>query len=251
MKLDKSTRAALHPCVAHRGFSGKAPENTMAAFRMALNEPYVCWMELDVHLSRDDVPVVIHDATLNRTTSGRGRVIDFTAEELGNLDAGSWFDRSFANECIPTLESVLRLTAGRCRLNIELKGNDADYDRLARRTIEVLRAFGMENEHVVTSFQPDILRAVRQYSRSLRIGLIIDERPVNLVDRLIALDCSYLSIGFRHIDEKLLKQASKAYIEVMAWTVNSTSDLRRLAARPEAFQLCTNYPDRWLEAIEK
>ncbi|RED84341.1 MULTISPECIES: glycerophosphodiester phosphodiesterase [Cohnella] len=249
-KMDKQTKAALHPCVAHRGFSGKAPENTLAAFKLALSHPHVKWMELDVHLSKDGVPVVIHDGTLERTTNGRGRVADYSAEQLASLDAGSWMDASFSSEGVPTLEQVLDLAAGRCKLNIELKSDDADFERLASRAVEVIRSRKMEAEHTITSFEPAILRAVRKAAPELRIGLIIDDNPDDLVERLISLDCSYLSIGFYHLNEKLLEQTAKASIEVMAWTVNSVSDLGRLAARPEAFQLCTNYPDRWLAVVE-
>jgi glycerophosphoryl diester phosphodiesterase len=218
---------------------------------MALSQPQVSWIELDVHLSRDDVPVVIHDGTLKRTTNGAGRVIDYTAEELGRLDAGSWFHPSFSAEGVPTLAEVLALTAGKCRLNVELKGDDADHDLLARRAVEVIRAQGREGEIIVTSFNADIVRAVRRHSSRLRTGFIIDARPADLVETLIAMDASYLSIGFRHIDLRLLKQAAAASIDVMAWTVNSVSDLRRLADRPEPFQLCTNYPDRWLTAVKE
>jgi len=248
--MEKLKLAELHPCVAHRGFSGIAPENTMAAFKLALGYPHVQWMELDVHLSKDGVPVVIHDSTLDRTTNVRGRVADFTAEELARLNAGGWKDASYSSEGIPTLEKVLELAAGRCRLNIELKGGDSDFERLASRAVEVIRSRGAEGDHVITSFEPAVLRAVRKHSPNLRTGLIIDDNPPDLVEKLIELDCSYLSIGFRHLNGKLLEQTAKASIDVMAWTVNSVSDLRRLAVRPEAFQLCTNYPDRWLAAIE-
>lgn len=246
--MNDNTHAALHPCVAHRGFSGMAPENTMAAFRLAMNQPYVQWIELDVHLSRDDVPVVIHDSILKRTTNGQGRVRDYTAAELGRLNAGSWFHSSFSSEGVPTLAEVLALTAGKCRLNVELKGEDANPDRLARQAVEAIRAHGLEKESVVTSFRTEILQAVRKYSPDLKTGLIIDDCPSNLIETITAIDASYLSIGFRHIDARLMERTAEASIGVMAWTVNSVRDLRRLARRPEPFQLCTNYPDRWLAA---
>jgi len=106
-------RMILHPCVAHRGWSGRAPENTLAAFRLATSIPQVHWIELDVHLSRDKVPVVIHDPTLKRTTGIKGRVSAYTAKQLGAMDAGSWFSPKFAQEGIPTLDQVLELVAGR------------------------------------------------------------------------------------------------------------------------------------------
>ncbi len=250
--LSAKERERLHPCVAHRGFSGQAPENTMAAFKLALSKPYVHWMELDVHLSRDDVPVVIHDSTLKRTTNGQGNVRDYTAEQLGKLDAGSWFHRSFAKEGVPTLEQVLKLAYGRCKLNVELKGDDqADAEtkrRLAHRTVDVIKANGMAQDTVITSFRTGLLEAVREYDASIKLGLIIDESPAGLTDRLIGLGATTLSIGYTHITTELLRRTSEAGIEVMAWTVNSRSDLEKLSRRNEPLQLCTNYPDRWYAA---
>ncbi len=243
--MDESNRALLHPCVAHRGFSGLAPENTLAAFRLAMSQSYVHWIELDVHLSRDDVPVVIHDGMLKRTTNGQGRVREQTAEELSRLDAGSWFHASFASEGVPTLEQVLALTSGRCRLNVELKGDDADRELLARRAVDVIRSRRLEHDTVITSFQPELLLSVRNYFPSMKTGLIIDDRPSDLVAILKSIGASYLSIGFRHLNGRLLQQTAEASIDVMAWTVNASRDLRILANRPEPFQLCTNYPDRW------
>jgi glycerophosphoryl diester phosphodiesterase len=182
---------------------------------------------------------------LKRTTNGQGRVKEFTAKELGRLDAGSWFDPSFSKEGVPTLDEVIALSSGRCRLNIELKGDYVDRDLLARRALEVIQARGFEQDAVITSFQPDILHAVKRYSTSARTGLIIDDRPAELVKMMKALDASYLSIGFRSLNERLLEETAESSIDVMAWTVNSVADLRRLSSRPESFQLCTNYPDRW------
>ncbi|RED65594.1 glycerophosphoryl diester phosphodiesterase [Cohnella lupini] len=249
--MNLAKRAALHPCVAHRGFSGQAPENTMAAFRLALSQSYVSWMELDVHLSRDEVPVVIHDGTLKRTTNGQGRVKELTAKELGVLDAGSWFHPSFSAEGVPTLDEVIAFASGSCRLNIELKGDYVDRDLLARRAVEVIRARQIEQEVVITSFQPDILEAVRRHSQSVRTGLIIDDRPADLIKKIKAIGADYLSIGFRSLNERLLQQTAESSIDVMAWTVNSVSDLRRLSSRPEPFQICTNYPDRWYAVMKE
>lgn len=248
--LNKSTHADLHPCVAHRGFSSSAPENTLAAFKLAMSQAFVHWIELDVHLSRDDIPVVIHDGTLKRTTNGLGRVREKTAAELGRLDAGSWFHPSFASEGVPTLAEVLALTAGRCRMNVELKGDNADWELLARQAVDVIRTLQLEKDTIITSFQPEILAAVRNYYPSINIGLIVEDRPPNLVAIMKGMGACCLSIDFRHLNASLLKETAEAGISVMAWTVNAAGDLRRLARRPEPFQLCTNYPDRW-QAVMK
>jgi len=253
--LSSEERESLHPCVAHRGFSGQAPENTMAAFELALSKPYVNWMELDVHLSSDDVPVVIHDSTLKRTTNEQGNVREYTAEQLGKLDAGSWFHPSFSKEGVPTLEQVLKLAAGRCKLNVELKGDDrADEEtkrRLAHRAVDVIKAGGMAQDTVITSFRPELLAAVREYDPSLKLGLIIDESTADLVASVTRLGATTLSIGYTNMTTELLRRTAEAGIEVMAWTVNSRSDLAKLSRRNEPFQICTNYPDRWYAATRE
>lgn len=249
LPLTAEQRLALHPCVAHRGWSSRAPENTLAAFRLAMSEPAVQWIELDVQLSKDEVPMVIHDPTLKRTTGVPGRVSAFTAAELGRLDAGSWFSPKFAGERIPTLDEAVALAAGRCRLNVELKGDDAPPELIARKALEVIIARKMEFDVVITSFRPDILKAVKQISSIVTIGLIIDDQPPGLIRSLEALGASFLSIGYRHLTKALLEEAERAGVAVMAWTVNQPGDLKRLAHRHEPIMLCTNYPDRWLTAV--
>jgi glycerophosphoryl diester phosphodiesterase len=242
-------RILHHPCVAHRGWSGKAPENTLAAFRLAMSEPAVQWIELDVHLSRDEIPVVIHDPTLKRTTKTQGRVSHYTAAELGRLDAGGWFHSSFSQEGVPPLDEVLAITAGRCRLNVEIKGDDSPAPLIARRVVDAIRSRGMEHDVLITSFRREVLLAVKEVSPMMETGLIIDNHPPGLIPLIHSLGGSLLSIGYRHLTGPLLLQAEEAGITVMAWTVNHPGDLKRLAHRPEPIMLCTNYPDRWLAAV--
>lgn len=107
--------------IAHRGYSATAPENTLASFQAALEQP-IMGVEFDVHLSADGIPVVIHDASVDRTTNGQGKVAEKTLAQLQALDAGSWFDSRFAKETIPTLAEVLALFSGTpVQLYIELK----------------------------------------------------------------------------------------------------------------------------------
>jgi len=241
-----------HPCVAHRGWSGKAPENTLAAFRMALAEPSVQWIELDVRLSKDGVPVVIHDPTLNRTTDGKGRVADRTARELARLDAGGWFHPSFAGEPVPTLEEVLALAAGRCRLNIELKTDETERDgieRLARATADVLRTARLTDEVVVTSSDPVCLGDLRWHAPELRLGLVAKRYVPGLAGILRKMGVSFLSLYYRRLNPAALAECARHGVDVMAWTVNRLRDLVRLVAMPEPFLVCPNHPDRWFAVV--
>ena len=111
--------------IAHRGFQKNYPENTLIAFQAAMDAG-VQMIELDVSLSRDRKPIVIHDATLARTTNGHGPVHDYTLEELKQLDAGSWYHPDFAGQRLPELAEVLELVDGRVITNIEIKSKFCD-----------------------------------------------------------------------------------------------------------------------------
>lgn len=232
-------------CVAHRGASGEAPENTMSAFRAAMVYDFVQWIELDVQLSADGIPVVIHDDKLNRTTGTKGYVGDRTAAELQELDAGRWFGRSFAGERIPLLEEVLQVTAGRCRLNVELKTYGGRYPGMEEKVVEQIHQWSLEHDTVVTSFDGAALRRVRSLSSQIRTGLIIDGAPTGLLDELRQLDCSFLSIGYRYLPKLRMTAFKEAGIQVMAWTVNDKAAMHKLAAVDPTIMICTNYPERW------
>lgn len=124
--------------VAHRGYSAEAPENTHAAFTEALMRGYD-HIEFDVQLTKDGVPVVIHDLTVDRTTNASGLVKDYTFSEIQELDAGSWFDESFKGQTVPSLSEVLALLKGRARLHIELKSDEPE---LPTKVASLLRATG-------------------------------------------------------------------------------------------------------------
>lgn len=238
-------------CVAHRGASGLAPENTMAAIRKAMSFPFVGWIELDVQLSRDGIPVVIHDDTLQRTAKRKGRVADYDAEQLTATDVGGWFSPAFAGETIPLLETVIEETKGRCRLNIELKTYGGRYPGMEKAVVDLLRKHGIEREAVITSFDPTALRKVRELSADVKIGLIIDGAPPFLVQELKTLDAAFLSIGHVYLNRQRMALFSEAGLQVMAWTVNDPQRMRRLAAISPDIMICTNYPDRYAAALGK
>ncbi|MHA6483645.1 glycerophosphodiester phosphodiesterase [Paenibacillus sp. strain BS8-2] len=236
-------------CVAHRGWSGRAPENTLAAIRLAIEAPDVEWIEIDVQLSKDGVPVVIHDFTLRRTTNGRGDVRSWTAAELASLDAGSWFAPSFAGESIPTLAEVLIAARGRCKLNIELKTDGIRYPYIEEIVYETVEQHGMLDQVVFTSFHVGTLHRMRNLSDTLRTGLILDAWRNSLVKELRELGCDFLSIGYSRLNKTRLAMLKSAGMETMAWTANDKKTIRKLAALDPSLLICTNYPDRWREVI--
>jgi glycerophosphoryl diester phosphodiesterase len=238
-------------CVAHRGFSGKAPENTLAAVRMALALPYVRWMEIDVQLTRDGVPVVIHDFTLDRTTNGHGKIKNMDYEHLRRLDAGSWKGRTFRGERVPSLEEVLELASGRLRLNIELKTSGDMYPGLEKAVIDLVSSKGMRDDVVLTSFDAGALQRIKELDPRFRTGLIYDSRTGDPARKLKELDCSFLSISFARLNPGLAKLLAERGVKTMAWTVNKAKEMRRLAEMHSDIMICTNRPDIWGETFLK
>jgi glycerophosphoryl diester phosphodiesterase len=184
----------LHPgqgyrtlVVAHRGASAEGPENTLAAFRLALEQGAPA-VECDVHLSADGFPVVIHDETVDRTTNGKGAVAALTRAALRRLDAGSWRGNRFAGEPIPTLEETLDLCAGRARLFIELKAGRAQEERvrLVDVTLEAV-AGAPRTEVAVISFDPEVVALVARRRPDLPLGLLWGFRHPPLPKSLAAL----------------------------------------------------------------
>lgn len=238
-------------CVAHRGFSGKAPENTLAAVRMALALPYVRWMEIDVQLTRDGVPVVIHDFTLDRTTNGHGKIKNMDYEHLRRLDAGSWKGRAFRGERVPSLEEVLELASGRLHLNIELKTSGDMYPGLEKAVIDLVSSKGMRDDVVLTSFDAGALQRIKELDPRFRTGLIYDSRTGDPARKLKELDCSFLSISFARLNPGLAKLLAERGVKTMAWTVNKAKEMRRLAEMHSDIMICTNRPDIWGETFLK
>jgi glycerophosphoryl diester phosphodiesterase len=148
---------------AHRGACRYAPENTVRAFEEAISRGARA-IELDVHLTGDGELVVIHDALVDRTTDGRGAVASLTTGEVGGLDAGSWYSPDFAGERVPTLDQVLRLTAGRARLNIELKS--VPPGPVAAKVVDAVTEHGAADRAVLMSFDLDSVLAAKRHSVS-------------------------------------------------------------------------------------
>jgi glycerophosphoryl diester phosphodiesterase len=238
-----------NPCVAHRGASGLAPENTMAAIRKALSFPFVRWIEIDVQLSRDGVPVVIHDDSLRRTARKRRKVAALEAARLKQFDAGRWFGPAFAGEPIPLLEEVLEAVAGRASLNIELKTYGGRYPGMERKVVELLRRWDMQQSAVITSFDAFALRRVRSITTEIKTGLITDTVPPTLVSDMQWLGAEFLSISHTQLNAERMAAFNAAGLQVMAWTVNDVAKIKQLAAIDPAIMICTNYPDRWSAAL--
>ncbi|MBE3598536.1 MAG: glycerophosphodiester phosphodiesterase [Limnochordaceae bacterium] len=234
--------------LAHRGFSARAPENTLVAFRMAL-EAGADGIELDVQLSRDGVPVVIHDERVDRTTDGKGWVKDFTLDQLRAFDAGGWFGEAFAGERIPTLDEVLEVAGPGSRLiNVELKSGLVQYPGLEHKVIAALERAGALEKSVLSSFNHFSLRTVKALRPQARTGVLYME---GLVDpwayaRLVPADAIHPP-RYAVLPE-LVEGAHRAGVAVHVWTVDERAELRRMADWG-VDAIITNRPDEALAVV--
>jgi glycerophosphoryl diester phosphodiesterase len=156
---------------AHRGASAYAPENTLAAFHLAIQQQADA-IEFDAKLSADGHVVIIHDQTVDRTTNGKGKVGSLTLEDLRRLDAGQAYDQAFRGETIPTLDEVLEKIGSEIFLNIELTNYASPTDSLPEVVAERIRAFNLDDRVLISSFNPIALRRFHQRAPHIPLGLL-------------------------------------------------------------------------------
>ncbi len=238
----------MNPIMAHRGWSSRAPENTLAAIKLAADEDWINSIEIDVQLSKDGVPVIIHDFHVERTTNGRGFVNELTLKELRKFDAGSWFSPKFKGEKIPTLEEVLKLCKERKRLNIELKTAGEMYRGLAEEVVRLVEKFQMGNEVIVTSFDHEKLKQVRQLTSNIEIGLIIEGNPPLLDEQLSYIKANTISMSFRFLTPYIVDHHLNSGRKIVVWTPNSLEEITFVKQMSEKIEVCTNYPERVLSS---
>jgi glycerophosphoryl diester phosphodiesterase len=217
--------------IAHRGAGKLAPENTLAAFRVGASFGYRAF-ECDVKLSADGVPFLLHDATLERTTSGIGRAADLRWAALARLDAGAWHSRAFAGEPPPSLESIARFC--RCSshaLNIEIKptpGQEAETGRVV--ALEAARLWADAGvPPLLSSFRPDALQAARDAVEALPRALLLDTLRSGWFDEAQALGCAAVVTAYALMDAALIARLHGAGMRALVYTVNDPAEVQRLA----------------------
>ena len=221
----------------HRGASGHAPENTLVAIETALLMGADS-IEIDVQLSADGAVVLMHDATLDRTTDGSGYVSELSLTRLKEYDAGSWYGPKFRGEPIPTLPEVLETVRDRARLNIELKAG-GDWEELTKTVVQIIGSQGFINDSLVTSFNQKAVELVKELDDGIATGLIVDEFAASIFSGKHEI----LSMDFKLINDDFLAEARRAGKEVHVWTVNREKDMLRMLNFGVA-GIMTNYPDR-------
>jgi len=236
----------------HRGAREAAPENTLAAFRRAAGMG-ADGVELDVQLSADGVPVVIHDFTVDRTTDGQGLVSLLTWAQLRELDAGGWFGPAFAGERIPALEEVLVVGAiheSPLLVNVELKARGLRDGRLEEAVAQVLRESNLADRVLVSSFNPWSLRRLGQQMPEVSLALLTaPDQPLPLRGGWLRRFCRADTLHPHHsmITSPFMKKVRRQGLWVNTWTVNDVETMQRLW-RWGVGMMASDTPDRLVEA---
>jgi glycerophosphoryl diester phosphodiesterase len=220
--------------VAHRGISGKAPENTLAAFSLALATPGIDMIELDVRLSKDEEVIVLHDRTLQRTTTGNGRARLYDVAEIQQYDAGSWFDSRFRSERVPTFAEVLTLAQKRCWINVEIKSDFLFREKpglLERRVLDTISAHDYLSHTMISSFYHPALSTIRRMNSEIPLGVIYNayrdfgKPPSKLAARVGA---SVFVCAKHELNRWMLRDARAHGLAFYVYTLNSPRHVNKV-----------------------
>jgi len=235
--------------IAHRGASGEAPENTLAAFRLAVAQGCDA-IELDIHLSADGQIVVCHDDSIGRTTTGKGVIREMTVKQLKQADAGVKFGGRFAGERIPLLEEVFDAVPQEIMLNIEIKGG---FDRRVEPALlELLERKKRLDNVVVSSFNHKSLRWLKQLEPRVKIGLLYATDFVNHRRIAEAMDVDVYSLHpeYRLIRREDIADAVAHGLKVFPYTINGEMEMRQ-AVHDGASGIITDYPGKLKQLLRQ
>jgi glycerophosphoryl diester phosphodiesterase len=239
--------------IAHRGASGLAPENTLAAFRKAV-ELGAGFIETDLQLSRDARLVALHDDTLERTTNGDGPVSARTLQELRKLDAGSWFhvsdhdtDASFAGERIPTIEEVLAFGREH-EIGLHLEVKPTGPSGVEHAIVGALHACGEVARSVVLSFSSSVLKRIHELDPLVMTGFLFSDRSPSAVASAVDAGARQLLPRADRVTPELVSEAHAHDLRVVVWTANTPDQMKKLISAG-VDGVITDYPDRLVELL--
>ncbi len=228
----------IHPVViSHRGFSAQAPENTLAAFAEGMKQASI--IELDVHLTKDDTVLVMHDNTVDRTTNGKGLIADLTYAEIAQMDAGSWFGQKFAGEKVPTLSQVLDLVRGQRTVLIELKWpKEGNYENLVAGVVDVIRNHRAEHWTIVQSFEYKYLEELHRIAPDITYYQLLYgtlswprsyySREFHWGRYPIVEGIAGMAVNYHYLSPTMVASLKAKKLKVFTWTVNEPEDIRRV-----------------------
>jgi glycerophosphoryl diester phosphodiesterase len=233
--------------IAHRGAKGEAPENTLAAFRLGIEQGCDA-IELDVHLSKDGQVVVCHDYTINRTSDLTGTVKEMTVAELKKADAGRWFHEKYEGERFPLLEEVFELTPPEIMINVEIK--DSCDRKLEPVLAQLMKQYNRIDNVVVSSFNHKSLVYLKHLEDDIKIGLLYDFGPArhSAVAATTGVPVFSLHPNFKNVTKEDVRDAVASGFQVYPYTINDAAKLQT-AIDYGVSGIITDYPGRLRELL--
>ncbi len=244
MNPDSQTRV-----IAHRGFSGQAPENTLIAVQQAIAVG-ADMVEVDVTVTADGHVICLHDETLDRTTDGSGRPNDMTLAEINQLDAGSWFAPEYSSERIPTLTEVLDAVKGRILINVEIKPEAVGYG-VVQKVAALINEHEMIDSVVVSSFSPEALRLMKVTDPAVITASLFNKEVHTGSDPLeiiMEVGSRGFNISSKRLTRVMVDRCHESGIPVAVYTVNDATEMRRLMELG-VDAVFTDHPDLMLEVV--
>lgn len=235
--------------IAHRGFSKSYPENTMFAFRKAV-EAGCDGIELDVQLTKDSQLVIIHDEDTKRTTSRSGLVKDYTLSELQCLDASNGFEGRFGFNSIPTLREYFEFVKDKdVFTNIELKNSVVPYDGMEEQTINMIREFGLTDKVMFSSFNHFSMVKCKTLSPNSKCAFLTSCWQIGAGAYAEQNGIDFINPRYNFLTDENIKELNDHHVGAQAWTVNQEEEMKRLIER-NVFAIITNCPDDLKRILE-
>ena len=230
---------------AHRGFSGKYPENTLLAFKMACETPGCEGIENDVHLTKDGEVVVIHDERIDRTcVNGTGFVKDYTYEELKKFDVSYIYAGQCEPQHIPTLREYFELVKNYDIItNIELKTSIFEYPGIEQKVWDIIQEYDMKDKVIISSFNHFSVKRMKAICPDIKCGLLTDSWLHDVGNYLKAADVECFHPIYRSLNEETAAEIKAQNVEINTWTVNEEEDIALMINRG-VDAVIGNYPDR-------
>ena len=241
--------------LAHRGANKRAPQNTVPAFKKAV-EFNADGIETDVHLSKDGKIVICHNYDIDATSNGTGFISDYTCEELKKFDFGSYFSEEFKGVTLPTVSEMLDVVKDMTLINIEIKAPKEKND-LVKRTIEEVHRYGLQDKVIISCFNPECIRESKEIDPNIRTGLLYEDNDLGKEIMAFGVEkyCAQLNANAAHpqrtlITEDEVKRLHALNMTVNVWTVNEKEDILRLAGWG-CDSLISDIPDFVMSVLNK
>lgn len=241
--------------LAHRGANKVAPQNTLPAFRKAV-EFSADGIETDVHLTKDGEIVICHNYTVDDTSNGKGLIGDMTFAELRSLDFGSYFSGEFKGVTLPTLSELIEVVKNMTLINIEIKAPKKKND-LVKKVLDEVYKFGIEKNTIISCFDPKCIRESKELAPEVKTGLLYEtgDLGTEIMNFGVSAYCKQLNADAAHpqhilLTEEIVKDLHSNNLAVNPWTVNDYEDIKKYTAWG-CDSLITNVPDYCRKVLEE